>query len=80
MLVRLGPLGIACAFVNLVSISSLATAQTVSSGADSTASSADAALPAVQVVAGSASASYNPTTSSGATRTSTDLREFFAND
>jgi iron complex outermembrane receptor protein len=75
MLVRLGPLGIACAFVNLVSISSLATAQTVSSGADSTASSADAALPAVQVVAGSASASYNPTTSSGATRTSTDLRE-----
>jgi iron complex outermembrane receptor protein len=78
MLVRLGPLGIACAFVNLISIAPLAAAQSASSGVDSAesaAASTAAALPAIQVVADTPSASYNPTSSSGATRTSTALRE-----
>ncbi|MEJ1163217.1 TonB-dependent siderophore receptor [Variovorax sp. CCNWLW186] len=63
---------IAFALLPLASISSLSTAQgTASSPSDP----ASTSLPEVHVVAEPESGGYNPTTSSGATRTSTPVRE-----
>ena len=63
---------IAFALLPLASISSLSTAQGTASGPSDPAS---ASLPEVHVVAEPESGGYNPTTSSGATRTSTPVRE-----
>lgn len=72
MSVRILPLSVTCTLFNLVAISPLVSAQNLGS---TSAGAENMSLPEVRVVAQSESNSYNPISSSGATRTSTPLRE-----
>lgn len=72
MSVRILPLSVACTLFNFVSISPFVAARNLGSASADT---EHMPLPEVRVVAGRASNSYNPDSSSGATRTNTPLRE-----
>ena len=72
MSVRILPLSVTCTLFNLAAISPLVAAQNLD---NASAGAGNVSLPEVRVVAQGESSSYNPISSSGATRTSTSLRE-----